>query len=229
MNVLASLIKQGQRKFAVVALAGGVAASGTMVYSASNAAFNATTSNPTNAWSTGQVVLTDDDSSGAMFTLTGADAVTPGESGVKCIRVDYDGSMPAPVMIYAASITDDATTGAQAGHTIGEYINLKVEQGTQAASSSPDFTHDADCADNAKFTIDDAADGIVWNGSLANFKTHTNYAGGLSAGNAQAWAPDDTTDYKIYRFTWNTTAMPDSLGVQNKNFVCTVTWQARGQ
>jgi hypothetical protein len=227
MNVLASLIKQGQRKFAIVALAGGVAASGTMVYSASNAAFNATTSNPTNAWTTGSVVLTDDDSNGAMFTLTGADAVTPGETGVKCIRVDYDGNLPAPVKIFAAAVTDEATTGAEAGHTIGEYINLKVEQGT-ALSGTPNFATDADCTDDLKFGIDHAVNGIVFNGPLSTFKAATNYTNGLTAGGGLAWAPDDTTDYKVYRFTWNTTAMPDDVGVQDKDFVCTVTWQARG-
>jgi hypothetical protein len=221
MNVLASLIKQGQRKFVVLALAGGVAASGTMVYTASNAAFNATTDNPTNAWSTGSVLLTDDDSSSARFTISNIISGSGTLSGTKCIRVDYDGTSASTVKLYATAITN-AAAGAGA-EKLGDYINIKVEQGTGGATFAEGAGHT--CASD--FTIDDATDGVVFDNTLTSFASHTNFAGGLAAGGAQAWAPNDPSAYKVYRFTWDASALPDNTYVQGKTFQCTFTWQAK--
>lgn len=104
---------------AIVAVLAGVLGSGAMVWTASNAAFSGTTTNPSNSWSAGTVSLTDDDSGTAMFTATG---LTPASAALtKCIVVTYGGSVAAPVKLYAA---------APGGTGLGTYLNLDIEIGT---------------------------------------------------------------------------------------------------
>ena len=221
MNLMASLIRQGQRKFAVLALAGGVAASGTMVYTASSAAFNATTDNPTNSWATGSVLLHDDDLGAARFTVTNIISGSGTLTGTKCIRVDYDGTTATSgLKLYATAVTNPAAgSGAE---KLGDYITLKIEQGTGGATYAEGAGHT--CASD--FTIDDATDGVVFDNTLPSFATHTSYAGGLTAANASTWTPS-APSYKVYRITWDATALPDNTYVQGKTLQCTFTWQAK--
>jgi hypothetical protein len=95
----------------------GVLISGALVHSASDAAFNGTTTNPANSWSAGKVAIFDDDATTAMFTVTGA---KPGDSGTQCITVTYTGTLTVPVKLYAS-----ASSG-----TLRSYLTLDVEIGT---------------------------------------------------------------------------------------------------
>jgi hypothetical protein len=237
MNVLASLIKQGQRKFAVIALAGGVAASGTMVYTASSAAFTASTDNPTNNWVTGSVVLSDDDSNGAMFNIDGTGGTAKLVSsaggggsvltGVKCIKVTYTGDQTAAVKFHvAAGFTNPATTdGGNPTAKLGDYINLKVEQGTGS-----DFSESAaNCTTN--FVSDAASgpggDGVWFDNNLTNFTTtRTNYGNGAPA-SGTGWSPTASGQSRVYKITWDATALPDAQRVMGKTFTCTFTWSAK--
>jgi hypothetical protein len=68
-----------------------------LIWSASNAAFSATTRNSGNNWSTGTVALTDDDGGSARFQITN---LIPGQTGTKCIVVTANASVPGVVRNY---------------------------------------------------------------------------------------------------------------------------------
>ncbi len=143
----------------VTAVLSGVLGSGAMVWNASQAAFTATTANPTNSWTAGSVTLSDDDGSTAMFTATG---LKPGSTGTKCIKVTYDGNIASGlVKLYAA-----APTG-----TLGGYINMTVEVGSGGTY--------ADCTGFTPGTT------IINSQLLTAVGASTNYSNGVSSG----WSP----------------------------------------
>jgi hypothetical protein len=233
MNAMASLIKLGQRRFVAIAIASGVAVSGSMIYTASNAAFTASTDNGTNNWNTGSVLLEDDDSNGARFTINNMVSNAGGGgttlTGAKCIVVTYQGGLTANVKFRVGAgsanpSTDDAvvTTGTK----LGDYINLKVEQGTGAATFLGDAGHEC----GTEFTPDTdgpAGDGVLFNGSLTSFvSTHTNFANAAPASGTK-WTPTAAGQAKVYRLTWNATALPDRVGVMGKAFTCSFVWEAK--
>ena len=125
----------------------------------SNAAFVDTTDNTGSSFTTGTVVLTDDDAGVALFTATG---MTPGNPVVECITVTYSGSeLPAPVRLYGA------TTGG-----LDTYLDTTIEVGT--GGSFGDCTGFAPTA-------------TVFNDTLENFSaSHTDWATGLATFTAAA-------------------------------------------
>jgi hypothetical protein len=154
-----------------VAVLSGLIGSGTLVWSASNAAFSGTTVNPNDTWAAGAVSLTDDDSNSAMFSASG---LTPASSPlVKCIVVTYGGSVSAPVKLYGAVPT---------GTGLGAYLNLTVEIGTVGA-----FV--AGCGAFSGATI--------FSGTIAAFATHTDWASGVDS----TWTPTAATQNRVFRFT----------------------------
>jgi hypothetical protein len=111
----------------VVAVLGSVVAIGVF------GMFSATTQNSGNEISSGTVALSDNDAGSAEFNVTGA---KPGESWTRCIKVSYNGSLPADVHIYS-------TGGAG---SLAPYLALKLSQGTQSEATFPSctgFTPDA--------------------------------------------------------------------------------------
>jgi hypothetical protein len=93
-------------------------ASGLMVWQSSYAAFSATTDNPTSNWTTGTVVLSDDDLGVALFaTQTN---LKPGSTGEKCILVTSTGSLASTVKLYSTGLTG----------TLGADIDLVIDEGT---------------------------------------------------------------------------------------------------
>ena len=84
----------------------------------SRAAFTATTSNSSNSWATGSVVLSDDDAGSAMFSSSN---MTAGQSVVKCIAVTYSGTLTSGVSVKLYGTSSGA---------LASYLNLTVEQGT---------------------------------------------------------------------------------------------------
>jgi hypothetical protein len=96
-----------------VLLAGG------LVWQASDAAFTSSTRNAGNAWSSGQVTLTDDDLGAAAFTV---ERLTPGDTGTKCIVVTSNSDVPGEVRSYTQNLVVDSN--------LEDHIFLKVEAGT---------------------------------------------------------------------------------------------------
>ena len=130
-----------------------------LVVTRSQAAFTATTSNPTSGFTAGRLGLADDDANTAMFNAVG---MVPGSSVTKCITVTYNGDVtPAPVRLY----------GTSAG-ALAPYLNLTVEVGTGGSF--------ANCSG---FT----PSSTLWSGTLSGFSsTHTNWANGRAAFTAAA-------------------------------------------
>ena len=88
-----------------------------LVVTRSEAAFSDTTSNASNSFSTGSVVLTDDDLGATMFT---AATLTPGVPQIECITVTYSGTLvPADIRLYAV------TAGA-----LNVYLDTSIDVGT---------------------------------------------------------------------------------------------------
>ena len=170
-----------------------------VVWQASQAAFTATTSNPTNNWSAGSVALSDDDSNTAMFA---ASNLKPGSTGQKCIAVTSTGTLPATVKLYA--------TGAARTNGFDSYLNLTVEQGTGGGFSS--------CTG---FTAGGGA-GQSYTGTLAGFtSTYQNFGTGLGTFAPTGSGPQTAT----YRFTYTVdSATPNSA--MNGTAASGFTWES---
>ncbi|NKG22036.1 hypothetical protein [Paeniglutamicibacter terrestris] len=92
---------------------------GTMVWQGSQAAFTASTRNAGNAWSTGNVVLTDDDLGAAAFTV---ENIVPGQTGQKCIVVTSGSNVPGVVKAYTQNLIS--------AKGLEDRIFFDLEQGT---------------------------------------------------------------------------------------------------
>ncbi len=160
------------------ALAGlaGVAASAAVVWHASYSAFSATTSNPTSHWAAGDVVLSDDDSSTAMFSVTNLE---PTGTGSTCIAVTSTGSLPSAVKLYG--------TNASTTNGLSSYIDLTVTQGTGGGFGS--------CSGFSAL----GTGASVYSGTLAAFASaSTDFASGLGT-----WAPTGSaSETRVFQFSY---------------------------
>lgn len=171
--------------------------SGALVWQSSYAAFSSTTVNPTNNWTAGSVVLSDDDSTTAMFTAT---SLKPGMTGSKCIVVTSAGTLAATVKLYS---TTYSTSNA-----LSSYIDLVIEEGSGGAFS--------DCTGFS-------ADATAFTGTLETFgTTKTNFSNGVSA-----WAPSGGgSETKTYKITYTINAStPNS--VQAGTAAAGLTWESQ--
>lgn len=159
------------RSLAVIGAVSSLAAFG--VFSA----FSSQTDNPGNTVTAGTVVLADNDSDTALYSLSDAG---PGDTTEACIQVTYTGSLDAAVKLYTPSTIGD----------LGPHVNLKIEPGTQSTVSFPD------CTD---FTVDSS--GSLFDGTLASFaSTHDSWTNGLSDNpgtTATEWVTNDAVVYRV--------------------------------
>lgn len=176
--------------------------SGLLVWQSSNAAFSSTTVNPSNSFASGSVVLSDDDSSTAMFTPT---LLKPSSTGTKCIVVTSTGTLASTVQLYA--------TGYSTTNALGSYLNMVVDEGTGGtfASSGP-----TSCTG---FTLSTN----IYTGTLAAFAAaKTSFATGVGT-----WAPagsgSPTRTYRI-QYTLDA-ATPNSA--QSGTAALGFTWEAQ--
>jgi hypothetical protein len=172
-------------------------ASGGMVWAGSYSAFSATTTSPTSNWTAGTVALSDDDSNTAMFT---ASNLKPGATGTKCIAVTSTGSLASTVKLYGTSYS---TTNALATN-----INLTVEEGTGASSSS--------CTNFVSGST-------LYTGTLASFgTTKTSFATGVGT-----WAPTGSaSETKSYKVTYTlSSTTPDTA--QGGTAALGFTWESQ--
>ncbi len=177
MNEIAANRLRSFAKWSAVPVA--LVVSAAMVWNASYSAFTATTTNPTNNWSTGTVTLADDDSNTAMFTAT---LLKPGSTGSKCIVVTSTGSLAATVKLYGS--------GHSATNSLDTYTDLVVEQGTGGSfASCTGFAVDAGAAN-------------TFTGTLAAFATtYTNFGNGFGT-----FAPPGGSASKTYKITYTINA-----------------------
>jgi hypothetical protein len=183
------------RTLVVLAAVGALATLGAL------SAFTSQANNPDNQVSAGTVTLADNDGGVALYDFTGA---KPGDSETACIRVVYSGSLDANVRLY----TPDSIG------SLGQYVNLEVEPGTQASPSYPSCTG---------FTPDGSA---IFDAALSTLPT--SYAGGVAdfPGATSAWENGDAV---VYRVTATLSASgPDGAQGQTTG-LHTLRWEAQNQ
>jgi hypothetical protein len=164
-------------------------------------AFSATTQNAGNEISTGTVTLADNDAGSAMFNVTNA---KPGDAWSRCIRISYNGTLPAQVHFYT-----QASPGA-----LASYMNMKIHSGTQTGSTFPSCTG---------FNADPGAD--IYDGVAASsFVGSFDNGLPISSTSGSNWQPGDSV---VLRFILTLDpSTPDSTQGASTGPV-TVVWEAR--
>jgi len=177
----------------IVGVLGGLVALGI------SGAFSATTQNAGNEIRTGTVALSDNDGGQALFNVNNAQ---PGDSYIRCIKVSYNGSLPAQVRTYLQSTPGSLT----------QYLSIDVDTGTQTTSTFPDctgFTEDAE----------------LYSGPISS-AIFGDYNSGL-ASNPPGKTQWDQGDSVVYRIELSlSSSMPNSVQGATTGPV-TVVWEAR--
>jgi predicted ribosomally synthesized peptide with SipW-like signal peptide len=158
-------------------------------------AFTATTENPNNSFKAGTVALTDNDSGAALFALTN---MKPADPKLKCLTVDYTGSLASKIKLYATKTT------SAADKDLAPYANVRITRGTGTA--------DADCNG---FVADAGAP--LYDGTLAALGS--DYAGGV-----QDATTFNTGDKAVYQVKVD---VQDTNDAQGKDANATLTFEAR--
>jgi predicted ribosomally synthesized peptide with SipW-like signal peptide len=194
-----------RRKVLVTILLVGIV--GAVAGSATYSAFTSTTTNTGNVFSAGTVSLTDNDGgSSSLLALTNA---KPGDADTGCIRVSYNGTLPATVRLYAS-----------VSGSLADYLTVTVTRGTD---SSPSFDS---CAN---FTADGTnyigqGNGVIYSGTLSAFPA--TYAAGLvdpTSGFPESWTDPESHSYRFQ------ISLNDTNAAQGLNGSATFTWEARNQ
>jgi hypothetical protein len=166
--VRAALRRRGGPRFTAAVLVGVLGSAG-LVWQGTTAAFTSTTPTGSNAWTTGAVTVSDDDSGSALFTVTG---LVPGSTGSNCITVTYSGNVATTVKLYASASSDSSS--------VAQYLDLTIQEGSGGGFGS--------CGSFS-------ASSTIYTGTLATFtSTKTAYGSGVGT-----WAPSSsaTRVYKI--------------------------------
>jgi hypothetical protein len=202
----------------VGAVATGLLASGCIMLASSYSIFASTATNPGNVWSAGSVVINDDDSGSALFSLApGAGQINsanmkPGASVVNCVRVTYTGALQANVRIFVSSVSGVNGGG---GTGILPYLHVKIEE------SSAGGAFGSCGAFGAGTTIwDTSTHGGVASDLINVFPT--TYATGPST----ALATWSNNTWRAYRFTFTLdSSTPDTS--QGATATAAFNWQAQ--
>ena len=194
------------RRFAVVAgLALLVPAAGSITY----AAYTATTSNSGNNIEAGSVELSDNGDGTSMMSLS---AAVPGDTTSACIKVTYDGSLPATVRLH----------GTTTGSGLDQYLDLSVTRGVYSPTE-PAFKSCTNFqADGTNYI--GAGNGVIYDGALQAFPD--DYASGLVdplSGSPESWT---TGEVHVYRVD---VTLQNDFGAQNKDATQAFRWEARNQ
>jgi hypothetical protein len=194
------------RRFAVVAgLALLVPAAGSITY----AAYTATTSNGGNNIEAGSVKLSDNGDGTSMMSLS---AGVPGDTASACIRVTYEGSLPATVRVH----------GTTTGSGLDQYLDLRVTRGVYSPSE-PAFKSCTNFQAEGTNYIG-AGNGVIYDGTLQAFPD--DYASGLVdplSGSPESWT---TGEVHVYRLE---VTLQNDFGAQNKDATQAFRWEARNQ
>jgi len=198
-------MKPWRRLAIVAALALLVPAAGGATY----AAYRATTTDNGNIIEAGSVKLSDNGDGSSMLSLA---AGVPGNTTSACIKVTYDGSLPATVRLH----------GTTTGSGLDQYLDLKVTRGvynpaTPAFKSCSNFQ-----ADGTNYV--GAGNGVIYNGTLQGFPD--DYASGLVdplAGSPESWTSGEVHVYKL------DVTLQANFSAQGKNATQAFRWEARNQ
>ena len=164
----------------------GTAGMSVFVARSTSASLTAQTQNTANAWETGRLALSDNDSGTALFTVGAggsASNLLPNQTVSRCITVTYQGSRTANgVKVYSTT-----PIAASAGVTeLNDYLDVTIQEDTSLASGDPT----ADCT--------------TWDGTATTVYTSTAPTGGLRAFTNAAtsyatgvgsWAPSGSSPF----------------------------------
>jgi hypothetical protein len=163
------------------------------------AAISATTDNPGNQFNAGTINLADNDGGTYMYQ---ANNVQPGDSISRCIQVTYTGTLDSTVKLFMTTPID----------TLGPYINLSIDAGTQASPVFPGCTGFSPSTN-------------VYTGTLSAFQAaHPTAAAGLaySPNGASPWTNSNAVIYRVTLTLQNVARGPG----QDFSGTHTFTWQA---
>jgi hypothetical protein len=173
------------------------------------AAYTATDNNTGNAVGSGSVKLSDNGDGSSMLSLS---AALPGATTSACIKVTYDGSLPATVRLH----------GTTTGSGLDPYLDLKITRGTYSPSD-PAFKSCTNFqADGTNYI--GAGNGVIYNGTLQAFPD--DYASGLvdpQSGSPESWTAGEPHVYKIE------VTLQSDFAAQNKDATQAFKWDARNQ
>jgi hypothetical protein len=165
------------------------------------AAISATTTSTSNEFNAGEIRLADNDAGNFMYQV---DNALPGDTTEKCIKVTYNSptALDSTVALFMATPIG----------TVGPYVDMTVDVGTQATTSFPDCTGFTPATN-------------LYTGTLAAFQTaHANATAGLtySPNGTGPWTDGDSVVYRVTLTLQNTVRQPgeDFSGTH------TYTWQA---
>ena len=193
-------------RFAIaVAIAALVPAAGGATY----AAFRATSSNSGERIEAGSVKLSDNGDGSALVSLASA---VPGDTTSACIRVTYDGSLPATVRLH----------GTTSGSGLDPYLDLKVTRGTYSPSAPAYKSCTNFQADGTDYI--GAGNGVIYNGTLQAYPD--DYASGLVdplSASPESWSTGEAHVYRI------DVTLQQNFAAQGKNAAQVFRWEARNQ
>ncbi len=174
-----------------------IATVGAAVFSA----YTSVSTNEGNTFTAGTIALTDNDSGSALFNVNG---FTPGDSFVRCIRVDYTstGGVESGIKLF----------GNSGGTGLAGYLDLRIRRGTMPApGASGDCTgFTPDITD-----YDGNGDGVFFDSQLDQFPS--SYAAGITDPVA-AWANGDSAVYEITLTVQNDNAAQGLAATQDFSF-----------
>ena len=179
---------------AIVLLVGAAAATGYGTY----AAFADSTGAGSNSFEGGTVRLTSNAAAAPVYALTSR---APGDTGERCVKVTYDGSLAADVRLYRGAFSG--------GDGLDAYVGLSVVRGSGDQPDCSDFTVTA----------------TAYSGTLGGFPA-THEAGIVLAhgGGSTTWSQGDTATFRI------TAELQDDLGAQGlATGTHSFTWEARNE
>jgi predicted ribosomally synthesized peptide with SipW-like signal peptide len=169
-------------------------------------AFSSQTDNPGNIITAGTVKLGDNDGGTALYALT---AAKPGDSSTSCIKVTYEGSLPATMKLYTPSTIE----------SLGAYVDLKVEAGTQTTSTFPSCTGFTPAASGA----------TVYEGTLSAFATdHKAFANGITT-NPSGQSKWEANDSVVYQVTATLSASAPEAAQGETTGTHIIRWEAQNQ
>lgn len=210
MTVVAEERRRGPRTRTLLLLALPIALvlSAGIIWQASYATFNATTSDGSNKFDTGTISLTNERSGSAIFNVTN---LTPGQTGSACIVVTYDGSVTSNgVHLYIKN--GDLTHTGPVATRLGDQLKFTVDEGDGGTYS--------DCNGFASTAT------IVTAKPLTQlYSTDQSYSA-----NVGGWAPAAGIKSKTYRFSWVLVSLgtpPADNALLGQSETVTFTWETQ--
>lgn len=173
------------------------------------AAFRNTTANSGNSLSSGTVKLTDNDGgSTPLFSLTG---LKRNDTDTGCIKVTYNGSLPADVRLY----------GTTTGTGLDAYTGVTVTRG-KYTGAEPGFDSCTNFTADSTIYVTGQSSGVVYSGTLQDFPD--SYGAGIVdplSSSPEDWTTGESHVYKI------DLAIGDNRAAEGKNATQQFTWEAR--